>query len=156
MRCTTPSVLSLSLVLTTAATAAVTSAPRNDAVDYGSWDFSGSAMFPVSGYTSYRVDATYRNAELAAPVAVACSYLYNPRDRAETASCSDPSFSYDFGGVRQAQANTVATVTLRQTVALSGANVTVTGARHFSFDFSGGAGFTGTAAGVIDAKTATA
>lgn len=110
-------------------------------------------------------------------------------DRTETASCSDPSFSYDFGGVRefssfpviegsrkeicrktkphhqrltvlgsagQAQANTVATVTLRQTVALSGANVTVTGARQFSFDFSGGTGFTGTAAGVIDAKTATA
>ncbi|KAK6211195.1 hypothetical protein QIS74_10459 [Colletotrichum tabaci] len=144
MRCTTPSVLSLGLVLTTAAATAVTPAPRNGAVDYGSWDFSGSATFPVSGYTSYRVDATYRNAELTAPVAVISTTPgTGPRRHRARARASR-------------QANTVATVALKQNVALSGANFTVTRAREFDFDFSGGAGFTGTAADVIEAKTATA
>ncbi|GKT51529.1 uncharacterized protein ColSpa_11710 [Colletotrichum spaethianum] len=151
------------LALTVAATASAAVATR-DGPDYGSWDFSGSATFPVSGYTSYHVDATYHNSELAAPIEVTCSYLYNPRDKTETASCSDPSFSYDFGDVRSkanilravGQANTVATVTLKQTVGLWGSNVTVTGAKEFDFDFSGGAGFTGTAAGTIEAQTATA
>ncbi|KZL81498.1 hypothetical protein CI238_10128 [Colletotrichum incanum] len=151
MRFAIPSVLVRAVI---ASAAAAAGAATHDGADYGSWDFSGSATFPVSGYTSYHVDATYYNIELAAPVEVTCSYLYNPRDKTETASCSDPSFSYDFGGIRQA--NTVATVTLKQTVELWGSNVTVTGTKEFDFDFSGGAGFTGTAAGTIEAQIATA
>ncbi|KAF4831324.1 hypothetical protein CGCTS75_v005328 [Colletotrichum tropicale] len=145
MRFTITSVLAL------AATSTAAVLPR---ADYGYWDFTGSASYPVSGYNSYRVDATYHNSELEAPIEVSCSYLYNPQTKTETASCSDPSFTYDFGGVRQA--NTVATVTLTQTVELWGSNVTVKGAKEFDFDFSGGAGFTGTASGEIDAQTATA
>ncbi|KAF9877926.1 hypothetical protein CkaCkLH20_04502 [Colletotrichum karsti] len=143
---------SISSVLTLAATASA--AAVSSRADYGYWDFAGSATYPVSGYTSYHVDATYHNSELEAPIEVTCSYLYNPRDKTETASCSDPSFTYDFGGVRQA--NTVANVTLTQTVGLWGSNVTVRGTKEFDFDFSGGAGFTGNAEGTIEAQTGTA
>nr|XP_036581782.1 uncharacterized protein CTRU02_08354 [Colletotrichum truncatum]KAF6790225.1 hypothetical protein CTRU02_08354 [Colletotrichum truncatum] len=122
--------------------------------DYGYWDFSGSATFPVSGYTSYSVDVIYHNSQLDAPIEVTCSYLYNPRDKTETASCSDSSFTYDFGNVRQA--NTIANVTLSQTVELLGSSVTIRGTKEFDFDFSGGAGFTGKAAGIIKAQTETA
>ncbi|KAK2769754.1 hypothetical protein CKAH01_15036 [Colletotrichum kahawae] len=138
-------------VLVLAATSPAAVLPR---ADYGYWDFTGSASYPVSGYTSYRVDTTCHNSELEAPIEVTCSYLYNPQTKNATASCSDPSFTYDFGGVRKCQANTVATVTLTQTVELGGSDVTVKGAKEFDFDFSGGAGFTGTASGEIDAQTA--
>lgn len=73
-------------------------APR---ADFGYWDFEGSASFPVSGYTSYRVAATYHNSELSDAIDITCTYLYNPTTKTETASCTDPSFSYDFGGVRK-------------------------------------------------------
>ncbi|KAF4781476.1 hypothetical protein HER10_EVM0012346 [Colletotrichum scovillei] len=122
--------------------------------DYGFWDFSGSVSFPASGYLSYGVDATYTNSQLAAPIEVTCSYLYNPQTKTETASCSDPSFTYDFGGVRMA--NTISTVTLTQTVELDGSPVTVTGAQEFDWDFSSGSGRSGIAKGPIAAQTATA
>ncbi|KAK1462977.1 hypothetical protein CCUS01_08569 [Colletotrichum cuscutae] len=158
------------------ATLASTAAVRR--ADYGSWDFSGFVSFPASGYLSYGVDATYTNSQLAAPIEVTCSYLYNPQTKTETASCSDPSFTYDFGGVRKSQpqttllvdggknflltsvflgmANTISTVTLTQTVELDGSPVTVTGAQEFDWDFSGGSGRSGSAKEPIAAQTATA
>ncbi|KAI3533736.1 hypothetical protein CABS03_11805 [Colletotrichum abscissum] len=136
------------------ATLASTAAVRR--ADYGSWDFSGFVSFPASGYLSYGVDATYTNSQLAAPIEVTCSYLYNPQTKTEIASCSDPSFTYDFGGVFLGMANTISTVTLTQTVELDGSPVTVTGAQEFDWDFSGGSGRSGSAKGPIAAQTATA
>ncbi|KAK1656510.1 hypothetical protein BDP55DRAFT_688842 [Colletotrichum godetiae] len=136
------------------ALAATASSAAVRRADYGSWDFSGFVSFPASGYLSYGVDATYTNSKLAAPIEVTCSYLYNPQTKTETASCSDPSFTYDFGGVRMA--NTISTVTLTQTVDLDGNTVTVTGAQEFDWDFSSGSGRSGTAKGSIAAQTATA
>ncbi|KAK7448569.1 hypothetical protein Landi51_06245 [Colletotrichum acutatum] len=148
-------------ILALAATASTAAVRR---ADYGSWDFSGFVSFPASGYLSYGVDATYTNNQLAAPIEVTCSYLYNPQTKTETASCSDPSFTYDFGGVRKSRpevifismANTISTVTLTQTVELDGSPVTVTGAQEFDWDFSSGSGRSGSAKGPIAAQTATA
>ncbi|GJC78729.1 hypothetical protein ColLi_01567 [Colletotrichum liriopes] len=92
---------SISSVFALAVTASAAAVATRDGADYGFWDFSGSATFPVSGYTSSHVDATYHNSELTAPIELTCSYLYNPRGKTETASCSDQSFSYDFGGIRK-------------------------------------------------------
>ncbi|KAK1710802.1 uncharacterized protein CLUP02_16246 [Colletotrichum lupini] len=136
------------------ALAALASTAAVRRADYGSWDFSGFVSFPASGYLSYGVDATYTNSQLAAPIEVTCSYLYNPQTKTETASCSDPSFTYDFGGVRMA--NTISTVILTQTVELDGSPVTVTGAQEFDWDFSSGSGRSGSAKGPIAAQTATA
>src|SRR5262245_15963465 len=86
----------VSVIAATASAAAI--APR---ADFGHWDFRGSVSFPASGYTSYSVDATYHNTELADSIDVTCTYLYDPSKKIETASCTDPSFSYDFGGVRK-------------------------------------------------------
>lgn len=97
MRFTISSILALAASASSAAVA-----PR---ADYGYWDFSGSVSFPASGYTSYRVDATYHNTELADAIPVTCTYLYSPPTQTEEASCSDPSFSYDFGGVRKSTTN---------------------------------------------------
>ncbi|KAK1448696.1 hypothetical protein CMEL01_08011 [Colletotrichum melonis] len=138
-------------ILAFAATATAAAVRR---ADYGSWDFSGFVSFPASGYLSYGVDATYTNSQLAAPIEVTCSYLYNPQTKTETASCSDPSFTYDFGGVRMA--NTVSTVTLTQIIEIDGSAVTVTGAQEFDWDFSSGSGRSGSAKGLIVAQTATA
>ncbi|KAJ4350102.1 uncharacterized protein N0V89_008723 [Didymosphaeria variabile] len=142
----TAALLSLSAV---ASSAAVT--PR---AEYGYWDFKGSVSFPASGYTSYSVEATYHNSELADPIDVTCNYLYSPPTQTTEASCSDPSFSYDFGDVRMA--DTVANVTLQQTVGLWGENVTVIGVKEFDWDFSSGSGRSGTAEGKIEVTTAVA
>ncbi|TDZ16948.1 hypothetical protein Cob_v010148 [Colletotrichum orbiculare MAFF 240422] len=139
-------------ILAIAATASASAVQRR--TDYGYWDFTGSCSFPASGYKSYRVAATYHNAEIADPIEVTCSYLYSPPDKSVAASCSDPSFSYDFGHV--GMATPVTNVTLKQTVGLWGSQVTVTGVKELEFDFSGGSGRSGTASGVVEAQTGTA
>lgn len=74
-------------------------APRSD---YGSWDFTGGVSFPANGMTTMNIDATFNNADLAAPIEVSCTYLYTPgAEPKEEASCTDPSFSYDFHGIRK-------------------------------------------------------
>ena len=84
-----------SLVALVATASAVAIKPR---ADYGYWDFSGSVSYPSSGYTSYKVDATYHNSDNSSTVDVTCSYLYSPATQSATASCSDASFTYDLGG----------------------------------------------------------
>ncbi|KAL1610043.1 hypothetical protein SLS60_001708 [Paraconiothyrium brasiliense] len=163
----TAALFSLAAVASSAAVA-----PR---AAYGYWDFKGSVSFPASGYTSYSVEATYHNDELADPIDVTCKYLYSPPTQTTEASCSDPSFSYDFGDVRKldlairlehwtnvadffdvGMADTVANVTLQQTVGLWGENVTVFGVKEFDWDFSSGSGRSGTAEGKIEVTAAIA
>ncbi|PSN67258.1 hypothetical protein BS50DRAFT_621309 [Corynespora cassiicola Philippines] len=123
--------------------------------EYGYWDFTGNVNFPANGMTSYNVAATYHNAELAEPIKVTCTYRYIPgAEPTEEASCTDNSFSYDFGGV--GMADTISNVTLRQTVGLWGEQVTVSGTQEFDWDFSGGSGRSGDAAGKIQVDSAVA
>ncbi|KAJ4305539.1 hypothetical protein N0V90_001070 [Kalmusia sp. IMI 367209] len=143
--------LSATILSLVAAASAAAVTPR---ADYGSWDFKGSVSFPASGYTSYSVEATYHNSELADDIEVTCKYLYSPPTQTTEASCTDPSFSYDFGGVRMA--NTISNVTLKQTVGLWGEQVTVIGVKEFDWDFSQGSGRSGTAEGPIEVTAAIA
>ncbi|KAH7139410.1 hypothetical protein B0J11DRAFT_516737 [Dendryphion nanum] len=148
MRFTVPSIVSLAALSSAAAVV-----PR---ADYGYWDFSSSVTYPVSNYKSWHVSAVYYNTELAAPINVTCSHreLLTEEGRKTEDSCSDPSFTYDFGGVGQARTTT--NVTLRQTVDLWGEKVTISGTEEFFWDFSGGAGFTGRTQGKIDVDSAIA
>ena len=53
-------------------------------------------------------------------------------------------------------ADTISNVTLRQTVGLWGEQVTVSGTQEFDWDFSGGSGRSGDAAGKIQVDSAVA
>jgi hypothetical protein len=67
--------------------------------DYGFWDFNGVVTYPVSGYNSIIIDASYHNTELANPVNVHCEWHYHQRDQSESAFCTDPSFTYDVSSI---------------------------------------------------------
>ncbi|KAF2019525.1 hypothetical protein BU24DRAFT_121501 [Aaosphaeria arxii CBS 175.79] len=132
----------------------VSGAAMKTRADMGYWDYKASVSFPASAYTTYTVDATYHNSELEEPVEIHCTYTYDPKDQTETAECSEPSFSYDFGGV--SMSHTTTNNSLKQTVPLNGEQVTVFGTSELKWDFSGGSGRSGHTEGKIDVTSAIA
>ncbi|KAF1963695.1 hypothetical protein CC80DRAFT_487030 [Byssothecium circinans] len=125
---------------------------------FGSWDFQAQVNYPVSGYSTSTIEATYHNSDLPSDIAVSCEWRYIPKNPAhginettETTTCTDPSFTFDFGDVRMA--DTTSNVTLQQIVQLHGETVTVRGSKEFKWDFSFGSGRSGKVAGVIEVTT---
>ncbi|KAH7355910.1 hypothetical protein BKA66DRAFT_474427 [Pyrenochaeta sp. MPI-SDFR-AT-0127] len=115
--------------------------------DYGYWDVSLKINSGANGWHTEAINATFNSSDLSGPISASCEYIHDPQaDIKDTKVCTD-GFEWSRG---------LDTISLTQTVELSGEQVTVRGEGELVLKCGPVTGRNCEGASRIDVSTATA